>query len=229
MLPPAAPDHDAELQLPIGFGGGRWQHQIVERADDRRRRLEERVRHAVGGALVHHLFGPAAELVAAQPFRPDVLVDRELDHVLAVVGPGEEQLAGNVDRGMHPQVGHRHALVERRGVSGTVQGGEVRVPVLQQREHRRRSVEPHDSIITNKARKPDPVVRREGTERKGHAGIARTGRRARPCSVLLSIHSGSAVSSNRSTRSASSAKIACPSILARLWPTHRWIPRPNAS
>ena len=178
---PAAPDDDAELQLPIGLRGRRWQHQIVERADDRRRRLQERVRLAVRGTLVHHLLRPLAEFVAAQTFRPDVLVDRQVDHVLAVVGPGEEQLARKIDWGVHPQVFHRHALVERSNVGGTLHAGQVRVPVLQQREHRRRSVQPHYPIVTDKARKPHAIVRREGTEGEGHgADIALIGSRARP-------------------------------------------------
>ena len=167
---PAAPDDDAELQLPIGLRGRRWQHQIVERTDDRRRRFQERVRLAIGGALVHHLLRPLAEFVAAQTFRPDVLVDREVDHVLAVVGPGEEQLARK-STGACMASHHRHALVEGRLRRHVAPFG-----VASQSCSSARTDEALSSRTTRSSRtragNRHAIVRRERTQGEGHdAGI----------------------------------------------------------
>src|SRR5581483_10156508 len=92
---PATTAYDyAKLDLPVWLVDVRGQEDRIISTRDGGGHFCEDIGIAFGGALVHHLFRPAPQLLAREPLRSDAHIDAYLGNVFAVVGPGAEDLSG---------------------------------------------------------------------------------------------------------------------------------------
>jgi hypothetical protein len=126
---------------------------------------------------VHQVFSVSAQFCRGHSrsggLRAGTHADKHIHNVPEVVGAGAEDLAWQLDRGMHLEAGDRYpvertALVCQREQLG--QDGEVGLPVLKQGEHRFAAAQSQPlgiGQLLQRVQGDDPVVSHETCEGRG--------------------------------------------------------------